>query len=148
MTETAVKNKVCRHCGADVRPDTQFCYNCGGSLAPETGNGAKDSQPNAESNNDYIPKPTTKLEPLETADASVSKPAIAEEPKIEKESKTEEPQLQSAATMRRKSKIVEPKQVEVIWEEHENAPNLWFILAALLLTAFAAAIYYVAAYLK
>lgn len=148
MTETAVENKVCRHCGAEIRPDTQFCYNCGGSLAPENKNGSKNSQPIAETNNGEIPKPTTKLESLEAENAFVTKPATLEESKIVEASKTEEPQLKSAATMRRKSKIVEPKQIEVIWEEHENAPNLWFILAALLLTAFAVAIYYVASYLK
>lgn len=148
MTETAVENKVCRHCGADVRPDTQFCYNCGGSLAPENKNGSTSSQTVDETNNGEIPKPTTKLELLEAENAFVTKPATVEESKIVEAPKTEEPQLKSAATMRRKSKIVEPKQVEVIWEEHENAPNLWFILAALLLTAFAVAIYYVASYLK
>ncbi len=138
MTETAVKNQICQHCGADVRPDTQFCYNCGGSLAAETADDLKaNPQMNVESSNGYESKPTTKLKSLEVADAPISKPIIEEETK-----------LKSAATMRRKSKILQPKQTEVIWEEHENAPNVWFILAALFLTLSAIVIFYIASYLK
>lgn len=32
MEETLVEKRVCRECGADVRPDTAFCYNCGKSV--------------------------------------------------------------------------------------------------------------------
>jgi hypothetical protein len=34
-TDTAVKTQQCPKCGADVRPDSQFCYNCGGPLVAE-----------------------------------------------------------------------------------------------------------------
>ena len=35
LSETAVEKTECPKCGADIRPDTQFCYNCGGSVAKE-----------------------------------------------------------------------------------------------------------------
>lgn len=143
MTETAVKDQVCRHCGAEIRPDTQFCYNCGGSLAPENGNGLKDSRKIIESNNIVESKPTTKLKSDKTADAAILESEIVEESKVETE-----PKLKSAAAMRRKSKVFTPKQTEIIWEEHENAPNVWFVLAALFLTIAAIVIYYIASYLK
>jgi hypothetical protein len=37
MAEEIVEKPVCGNCGADVRPDTQFCYNCGKSVS-EGGN--------------------------------------------------------------------------------------------------------------
>jgi hypothetical protein len=29
MAETLVEKNVCGECGAEVRPQTAFCYNCG-----------------------------------------------------------------------------------------------------------------------
>jgi hypothetical protein len=33
--DAEVKTLECAKCGADVRPDSQFCYNCGGPVAAE-----------------------------------------------------------------------------------------------------------------
>lgn len=33
MPETAVKTSVCDICGFEVRPESLFCYNCGGSVS-------------------------------------------------------------------------------------------------------------------
>src|ERR1044071_3759652 len=38
LSETVVEKTECPKCGADVRPDTQFCYNCGGPVADEIKN--------------------------------------------------------------------------------------------------------------
>ena len=32
MAETLVEKKICGECGAEVRPQTSFCYNCGKSV--------------------------------------------------------------------------------------------------------------------
>ena len=40
LSETVVEKTECPKCGADVRPDTQFCYNCGGPVAVEIKNDA------------------------------------------------------------------------------------------------------------
>ncbi|MEZ5425293.1 MAG: hypothetical protein R2747_03420 [Pyrinomonadaceae bacterium] len=56
--------------------------------------------------------------------------------------------LKSAASIRNRARRIEPQKIEIIWEEHENAPNLWFILVAVLLVVFAALIFFLALYLK
>lgn len=33
MPETAVKSPICDICGAEVRDESLFCYNCGGSVS-------------------------------------------------------------------------------------------------------------------
>lgn len=133
MAETSVKNKICRHCGADVRANSEFCYNCGGRLAEES---PKTVPETVESVNNDAVKPTAKLKIEEAGESPLAKTT------------TEEPKLKSAASMRRKPKVYQPKRVEVIWEEHENAPNGWFITAAIILTLFAVGVFYLAAYLK
>ena len=141
MTETSVKNPTCRHCGADVRPDTQFCYNCGGAIAPEAESVLKEENAVKSSLRENIietvngdsSKQTNKLDIADVTGKPIEKPEV---------------ELKSAASMRRKAKIIQPKKVEVIWEEHENAPNVWFILVAGILTIFAAVILYLATILK
>ena len=143
MVETAIENRICQTCGAEVRPNTLFCYNCGKSVAPEIvqdlprkrdGGDVEFRENNAPGQkNDLGQTESTVLR--ETIDEPI--PILSEEPK-----------LKSAAAMRRQPKSVQPKRVEIIWEEHANAPNGWFILAAILLTLFAFGILYLTAYYK
>ena len=146
MAETLVENQVCNHCGADVRPTALFCYNCGSSVAPETGIALKDKESVGEARLRRI------IAEGKNGDKNVQiKRIIAEEAvdkSITQSSVQTETNLKSAAAMRRKSKTIQPKRIEVFWEEHENAPNGWFILAAILLTLTAAGILYLAMYLK
>ena len=143
---TWVKNQVCSACGSDVRPDALFCYNCGGSVAPEVVVALKDKKAVSdawfrenigEGKNGDNSAPIERTTVVETSDNPIPKPNLPEEPK-----------LKSAAAMRRKSKNLQPKRVEIIWEEYENAPNVWFILAAIFLTLFAAGILYLALRLR
>ena len=48
MAETISKTTVCPKCGADIRPGSQFCYNCGGRVAAEISEPIKDDKPKAE----------------------------------------------------------------------------------------------------
>lgn len=145
MAEISVKNPTCRHCGADVRPDTQFCYNCGGAVALETeAVSQRETAVNTpfrenivENVNGDSSKKTNKLDIADVTGNSIEKPKI-----------NPEAELKSAASMRRQSKVIQPKKVEVIWQEHENAPNVWFILVAVILTIFTAVILYLATVLK
>ena len=146
MAETTVKNRTCQTCGADVRANALFCYHCGGSLTAPTADidlankngGAALRQIVTEAKNGDQPAKRTKAVIIKkVADQPLSKMTLPEEPK-----------LKSAAAMRRKSKRFQPKRFEIIWEEHENAPNVWFVLAAIFLTLFAAGILYLAIYLK
>ena len=82
--------------------------------------------------------PVSDAAAAETVDAPVKKPDIHEEAK-----------LKSAASLRRKAKTFQKKKVEEIaWTGHENAPNGWFILVAVVLTLFAVAVFWAAMSLK
>jgi predicted amidophosphoribosyltransferase len=41
MSETTIEKVACQGCGADVRDESQFCYNCGEAVTAKT----KDSHP-------------------------------------------------------------------------------------------------------
>jgi hypothetical protein len=146
MAEPSVKNRACSSCGTSIRSNALFCYHCGSSVAPEVVVALKDKnsasedwlrENKAEEKNGDISAPDSQAIVLEPAEKPIPKPAFSEEP-----------ELKSAATMRRKPKNIQPKKEEVIWEEHENAPNAWFIGIAILLTLFAAVVLYLAMYLK
>lgn len=146
MSKTTVKKRVCNSCGADVRSNALFCYHCGSSVAPEVVIALKDKQSASDtwSRENSTPGKNGNAGSLnanaiisESVDKPIPKPALAEEP-----------MLKSAAAMRRKPKSIQPKRVEIVWEEHENAPNFWFILVAIVLALFAAGILYLAMYLK
>lgn len=149
-----VENQVCDACGADVRKGALFCYNCGGEVASEIVVAKNDKietvdntrfQENISKENGTEYKPSKVKTKQEVRDISVEEPLAKP---IEKTSLNEEAKLKSAATMRRKSKIIQPKKVEIIWEEHENTSNVWFILVAVFLTIFAAVILFLAIRMK
>ena len=147
MAETLVENRICYACGVDVRPGALFCYNCGKIVAPEIPVETK----NKNLSNTWVHQNVEEIKQESKAEAEESDGQENKEPK---EKTTKKPELQeyiklnSAASMRRKPKTIQKKQIEeVIWEEHENAPNLWFILVAFLLTLFAAGVFYLAKYL-
>jgi hypothetical protein len=149
MAETITKNQVCNACGANVREGSLFCYNCGGSLASEIAVAKSNkneavadiqSQENVFDRNGDIKQNgvNAKQEIREIFnEVPIAKP-------IEKSNLNKETKLESAATMRKKSKSIQPKKVEVIWEEHEDAPNIWFILVAIFLTIVAVVILFLA----
>lgn len=145
MAETTIENQICQICGADVRPQSLFCYSCGKSVAPAVVQDlpARTTVSDVRSRQTIVEREENGAGQLkqnivrETIENPISEPLTVEEPK-----------LKSAATMRRKPKFLQPKQIEIIWEEHENAPNGWFILAAVLLTLFAAGILYLAMFVK
>jgi uncharacterized membrane protein len=152
MAETIVENQVCSACGADVREGALFCYHCGGAVASEITvakndnnkkvskipsrrkNSKENENGNQPKQNEINQKPAIRETIVEEA---IAKPV--EKPTIQNEVK-----LQSAAAMREKSKIAQPKRIEVIWEEHENTPNVWFVLAAVALTVLVVVILFLA----
>jgi hypothetical protein len=38
MSQTAVETSICDICGVGVRPGSEYCYNCGGSVGPKPEN--------------------------------------------------------------------------------------------------------------
>lgn len=66
------------------------------------------------------------------------------------ENKTEtKPKLKSAAALRKRIRpSARRKKVEIVWEERENSPNVWFIVFALILSSIVAGLVVAALYLK
>jgi ribosomal protein L40E len=155
MAETLVKEKVCRACGADVRPQALFCYNCGSAVAPNA--------PLIRNNNKKVENDWFQDEPVEeefkTEDEIIADEEtdaeensefseteeIAEDEKAEKRDLSK---MDSAAQLRRRGKSIQKKRVEIVWEEHDNAPNGWFIFFAVVLTILAVVIWIISTYLE
>jgi len=156
MAGMLVNNQICNACSADVRKGALFCYNCGGEIASEIAV-AKNDKIETVANTRFqenISKESENGNEFRQSEIKTKQEVreiIAEEPiakPIEKLSSNEEAKLKTAAAMRGKSKIIQPKKVEVVWEEHENVPNVWFILAAVFLTIVAAVILFLALRMK
>lgn len=164
MAETLVKEKVCNACGTEVRPQAMFCYNCGSAVAPDI--------PLAENNNKKVSNAwfrddlvETDSEDIEIENDQSDEELIEDEDEIEaeedtelqaadeisEEEKTEERDLSkmdSAANLRRRGKSIQKKRVEIVWQEHDNAPNGWFIFFAVVLTILALVIWIISTYLE
>ena len=168
MAETLVEKKICEACGADVRPGSLFCYNCGGALAedlpkPEKNNNKKnvsnawlknDLVENSDLQTTQLKKETVEKVEVKPIEKPIEKPLsdglfekIADKA-VEKPLIKEDAKLKTAANLRRKAKIYQKKTVEVVWEEPENAPNKWFPIVAILLILFVVGIFYLAMYMK
>lgn len=147
MAEILVENEICSACGAGVRNGALFCYHCGGSLAPDVvvtenekesaggllkekksgnGNGVskKEVKKAKENINQDSEEATSNLEIIENTP------------------------LKSAAALRKRPKNSQKKKIEIVWEEHEQTPNLWFIVVTIILTLFVLGIVWIALYFK
>jgi hypothetical protein len=180
MAETLVEKKVCRECGAEVRPQTSFCYNCGKSVT-ET----PDRDPAEEPSSIWFGEtiisdgPEPEPEPTEEPENAVTEvfeepvpaepavdPAEYETEKIERENlEPETPSgpdpfdpvhhslpvesgMRSAASIRRKPKTFQRREVEIVWEEYEGKSNLKYILITLLVVLFTVIVFWIAMTMK
>ena len=66
----------------------------------------------------------------------------------EKADKRDLNKMDSAAKLRSRGKSIQKKRVEVVWEEHDNAPNGWFIFFAVVLVILAVTIWIISTYLE
>lgn len=168
MAKTLVERKICEACGADVRPGSLFCYNCGGAVeAPDSRRKGKnnnkfqnDSAENSDLKTTQLKRETVDNFETRPIDKPIDKPIgnelfgkaealpKAESEAAEKSSIQDQAKLKSAANLRRKAKSFQKKTVEVVWEEPENAPNKWFPIVAIVLILLVVGIYYLAMYLK
>lgn len=144
MAETLVDNKVCSACGADVRELALYCYHCGGYVGTEK-EAQKSKKPGKRGRKTQV-KNDSDVPVAEDSLAEIQKPTSKE---VTRESNgTGEVKLKSAASMKGKIRRIEPKKIEIYWEEHENAPNFWFIGVSAGLILFSFLIYLIAMYLK
>lgn len=163
MAEILVENRVCEACGADVRPGALFCYNCGESVAPkdeERNNGKKENageiwfREDIGEDNGNQPDNQPEVVKIERNNAeniaeNKESPVAAFAEKNVQTTTIDEPiKLKSAASLRRKSKVIPQKKIEIVWEENENAANGWFIFVAFVLVIFAIVLVYLAMYFR
>lgn len=148
MSGTAVQQDICGACGTEIRDQALFCYHCGESVEaidqpipmPEAAPKLKKGKKPPKSRRRAAVSPVESEESLDDS----QEPTTAETDKNGKR----ELNLRSAASLRNKARRVEAKKVEIYWEEHESAPNTWFVVVSLLIVLFAVVIFVIAMYLK
>ena len=111
MAETAVEIATCRACGADVRDESVFCYNCGERVAAET--------------------PTDT--PVDT-DPFLTDAVRSDTPVI-RSTGDARPPLRSAASLRKQRRASNRQPVEVTWEPTTRSPALFMITTIVLASA-------------
>ena len=145
MAEITVEKKICPTCGADVRPQALFCYNCGGAVKNNTplpkrkngtGNIAETTIKKVLENDAAEPRQIIEEKIEFRKDESVPKDL----PDAKNSSVSEEAKLKSAAAMRRKAKSFQKQEIQIVWEEPENDSGGKLLLVGLLLAVFAAVI--------
>ena len=130
-----MEKEKCQSCGADVREDTLFCYNCGKSVAAEpTSSDEREIETNG-SNSDAIAG----------ADSDADK-ELARLFRIDE--LPPEDKLASAAAERRKARSSQRRRREIVWESGDESSNRLYVLITLLITVIAAAIVFLAVYWK
>jgi hypothetical protein len=138
MPKAATDNVVCIACGADVRSEALFCYNCGGAIAvhPDAASGAAEVPVESEPNESVFAPTPEKIAPAPIVEPAITNGSAA---------KAERKPL-SAAMLRRK-RAYNRQPVEVVWKE-PAMPSLMFVIASVIITIFAALILAAAFYLK
>lgn len=159
MAEVLNKD-ICEKCGAAVRPNAFFCFNCGSQVVSDEIIAAEEENENVssawfkESITDKKTEPAltqkitdksgVELTPLAVKDKPISKPTIS----LSNEN-DESKSLKTAASIRKKTKPTSPyKKVEVTWEEPQSAPNVWFLVVGFILLLFAVSLVFAMLYIK
>ena len=142
MAATIIEEQNCRACGVDIREGALFCYNCGGSIKYDDPASSNDEPVSDAWFSEDIAEENTG-EDNSVAETVETKNAVRKKRRL-----NETARLRSAAALRRKSSFQKKKIEEVVWEEHENPSNGWFIAVAVVLTILTAAIFLLAIYLK
>ncbi len=110
MADVVLEKEVCENCGADVRENTSFCYNCGVAvvLPPETDDVADDTDEQVD------PKTKAALDDL------------AERLKKGEE---DDEKLAKAAAERRKARVKQRKPKEYTWEPEDDGVGIKMLIA-------------------
>ncbi|MEP7213975.1 MAG: zinc ribbon domain-containing protein [Acidobacteriota bacterium] len=140
MQKAATDNVVCIACGADVRSEALFCYNCGGAVVvqpkPAVDTKSADAVVEAEPEQMVASATPEKIVPPTETGTAVTNGSTA---------KPESKPL-SAAMLRRK-RAYNRQPVEVVWEEPRK-PSVTFVITSIVFTLIAALLLAAALYLK
>lgn len=164
MAEKLIEQPLCGNCGADVRINALFCYNCGSQVAPDEYVEAdrrgevvsdawfRDSITDVKvAESTTVTKKKKKKEIKEEAKLEgIPKPAgLPSDDALSSVSETDKPlKFKTAASLRQKSRLAEKKKVTVKWEKPENSPNLWFVFGTILLLLFALGMLFAMLYIR
>lgn len=127
MGGTTLEKTTCESCGADVRENTNFCYNCGKSFAAAEIHETNGSIP--------IPMPDGGKAALE----DLAKRMASEE--------AENDRLAKAALERKKARVVPKKEKEVAWQQVEPSSARLFAISVIIFLLVATIVFF-AVYLK
>ncbi len=160
-----LEKQICESCGADVRLNALFCFNCGSQVASDEAVEAENI--NDKSVSDAWFKEEIAVVPQDTKSVATSnkktKVVVKEKTKtlekiittettengqVEKIAPENSIKLKSAANLRDKSKLGGKKTVEIEWTEPRSAPNIWFLLVSLILAGVAAFTLFAMIYLR
>ena len=130
MAEAILEKEVCANCGVEVRPDTQFCYNCGKSVMAQSSDGAAKVD-------SVSPEENESLADLEKALAA-SRPVLDD-------SKSK---LETAAAERRRARVGHRKPLEIVWDRPGTDANRIYLLVVLLIFVFVVATVFVTVFWK
>ena len=114
MVEAVAEKQVCEGCGADVRENTAFCYNCGSSVGEVL------------ASNDVAAE--------KSAETKAALDELAARFKIDEE---EDGRLAKAAAERRKARVSNRKSLKYEWQPTDEAPNFLFIVLTILISVVA-----------
>ncbi len=136
MAETILEKATCESCGARVRENTLYCYNCGTQVPNEQVDGDVDASETNGANSDLAA-----IDPIPVPDEELSgTPSDDPVPDSKK--------LADAAAERKKARISRRKPRQVVWDPADESADRWFVLVTLLITAIAAGVVTLALYLK
>ena len=131
-----VETAVCDSCGAEVRDDSLFCFNCGGSVKANS-DGPEPVVPDllkASSTDPLVETPTK---------ANDSFPSV----KSGEQLPGSKPALRTAASLRKQRRAFNRQPVEVTWERPAG-PAMGFIITSIVLAAGALVLILIALYLR
>lgn len=172
MAETLLKNPICSKCGEEARPQALFCFACGGEildpdaepgddvssawfrdeivensdLAREAGTetGKTVDGQIADAGDDGRDVPDTKS----SSAVKVKQKENLDDGKAVEAGKGEKKKFRSAAELRRRPKPLRSKQVEVVWQENTESPNVPFVVFGLIFVVISAVLLFLAFFLK
>ena len=105
------EKEVCVNCGADVRPDTQYCYSCGRSVTKIE-------------NAKEVP---VRTEPIQNESLAELEKALA----ASRTAEVTKERSMSASVERKRARSVNRKPLEIVWEP--AGPNIVYFIAVALL---------------